>query len=329
MEVSKEGALHFFSFSGGVLCDPELFDHSFEFEGHVFSFLAPIRLGDGAWRPIPTFTKSRFVEIYPTADKVHDLFRLSANPLITDEGKPAILLNTGGEYAPTLPRDTFPVMIAGSNWSAYSPHAEACISLALEWVRTTTKQWWAGRSSESLTGNLHVLFELQNGSLYASPIPTCRQTSPFSGTQRLSALQWQEIIGFVHKGERPSPRHSFLADAVYFYLLKDFRVSLITLATAFESARDILSDKRNLRFNGSDLIRHVSREMDRQTGRSLERDDGDAFEFLKRVWIARGHLAHGKAMKWDADEQFGDAIAEHFFATANRVLAWFDDVANG
>lgn len=326
--MTSSGGLAYFSYSGGAVCTPELLGvQALERDGARLEFLSPIRIGDPAWRAVPRFTVDRFKQEYPSADGVFDLFALAAHPAINDDGSPAIMLSN--EHAPlaSLPRDTFPVLITHDRWQNFLPLAENLLADLLGRIRLATGQWWVGRPSEHLTGNCHVTLNADDQRMSLIPSPRCRQTRPFEGTQRLSPSLWASIFSDLRNGGLVSTPRLLESDAVYFYAIREFRISLITLATAFESSRDILSDRVGKRFKGTDITKHLSTNLDAGLGRNLAREKPDLYEFLKRVWIARGNLAHGRPLVWGATgAQFGDQSAEHFFDPAKQLLNWLDTV---
>ena len=326
--MSTTGGLAYFSYSGGAVCTPELLGvQSLERDGARFEFLSPIRIGDPAWRSVPRFTASRFLQEYPGATGIIDIFALAAHPAINEDGIPGITLSN--EHAPldSLPRDTFPIVITHDNWRKFLPVAEGMLADLHGRIRLATGQWWVGRPSEHLTGNCHVTLDADANGVTLIPSPTCRQTRPFENTQRLSPTIWGSLFDDLAADRKVSTPHLLESDAVYFYAIKEFRISLITLATAFESARDLLSERLRISFKGTDILKHLSVNLESRAGRNLETENADLYEFLKRVWIARGNLAHGRNLLWgSAGVQFGDQPAEHFFQPAKRLLDWCDTV---
>jgi len=114
-------------------------------------------------------------------------------------------------------------------------------------------------------------------------------------------------------------------------------MSLINLAIAAEASlankvntsakqKGIASSrlKRVLRFDFLKQIHEGSREL---TGKSFKDEHPDEYGWIRTLWIAREHLAHGKDPRIEmADGKVRDVILEDIpnFIRAVHALVWWD-----
>lgn len=334
------GSIFIFGFSGFILLDRSkpFRIESLKRDGFTIEIEPPLRVAPPTWRPIPQLDDASLRRIIPNAPIGLPMLRVAVLPDIGSGGEAslkAIWSDEQAEYA-NLPADTIAVVVYGPDVSNGGDKvAEKVVAQIFEWLRSSTRQWWIGRPTEAITGNLHTVLPL-DGPRQCSGFPEgrARQTSPSEGALRVDASTWSSAIAKVRENKTPTSRQLLLADAVYYYFIRDYRATMIMLCGGYELARDDVLErnsvaKTRLKSSATDLIKHVSLDFGDIFSRSLKVEEPELFAFLKSLWIARGHLAHGKPMMWVEDGkqvEFSALAREHFVAKSERVFDWFDSI---
>lgn len=295
------------------------------------SFQPPTRLAPPTWRPIPQLNDDNVQRIVPGATS-GALLRMVALPTLDEEGHPTLLLITGDESPPAnLPADTISIFVAGEGHETEGAAVSGDkLEQLLVWLRVLSRQWWIGRPTEAVTGNLHLIVPIGVGGVPHLPYSTGKQTTPDVGTKFVSPEMWSEAIDYVEKGQEPPAADRILANSRYHYFSEDFELAIILVCTAFEGERDRILDKARLKKSelktaGADIVGQVSNGFSRVFGRSLLKEEPDNFAFLKTCWTARGSVAHGKPLVWIKNGEhhsFSEYPSTEFFDRAEAVIAW-------
>lgn len=331
-----EGTIYIESFSGFVLISEEAFKTvHLRRSNFDLTFYSPLRLANPTWRPIPQLTDENLQTVFPGAPK-QPVLRMAVLPTLGDDGLPALMPVWGEDGARTkLHADTFPIMVAGKGHSERGAHvAHNALRDTFVWLRILTKQWWIGRPTEAITGNLHFIVPMSTGGRVTDkPYPFGSQVSPNIGTQRVTFELWESVLKRVARAEKPKIADILLSDASYFYFAKEYLTALILACSMAEIERDRIVEtntlsKQDLRAAPTDLLKHLSSGLDGCIGRDLKREDPDSYEFLKACWIARGNVAHGKPLLWvlNGKKNNFDDLKGEFSTGLNKLLTWLRTV---
>jgi hypothetical protein len=127
--------------------------------------------------------------------------------------------------------------------------------------------------------------------------------------------------------KKPDPLEELMMDVDLFISMRLSAPALLQASSIIEIARDrklqSSGNKLNdLKTSNTDLIKHVSVGFDRVYGRSLERDDPALFEFLKGLYVVRGHIAHATPLDSPTIADRVKPILKTLPTNVRAVLAW-------
>jgi hypothetical protein len=177
----------------------------------------------------------------------------------------------------------------------------------LDLTRWWTRQWWIGRGRQHMEWDLRHGFDLDEQGQPVSGISTYSKAYGGFGIERyLDAEQFGSVCVALSKGTTIPLSWSSFLDAIYFHAIQDLRRSVLEAAIAcelmIEERPTIIADAHGLSkasfvkaFAGTDLLKKLDRGLEQTIGRSFAKEQPQAFSWVKALWIARGHVAHGKA----------------------------------
>ena len=335
------GGLYILSFSGFVIIDNNapLSSVVFKRNGLTFEFDPPRRLAPPTWRPIPQFNEQSFKQFFPNAPfESPPLMRMAVLPAIDENNKPALQSIWGDEPQKNLPADTYCMFIYGKKHSSLGIEiATEVLENTFQWLRTKTQQWWIGRPTEGITGNMHYYIPLaERRHSKEPPIIQAKNTSPILGTRKVDSVLWHQAVTDASHDKKPDADDVLFSDAMYYYFAGDHRISIIVLCSCFEICRDLILEvrgisKRRLPKSSTDLIAHVTGGFGDLFNRNLEKEDHEAYNFLKSVWIARGNVAHGKTIHWRENNKnipFSNVGQKTFVEGAHKIHSWLKSLKN-
>jgi hypothetical protein len=337
-EIISAGTLYINSFSGFMLTtDAPFIVHTISRSGFLLTFDSPKRAALPTWRPIPQLTNENLSKILPGAPP-QSVLRLAVLPSIAEDGSPMLQQVWGDDVtAADLHKDTFSILVHGNDdhGGRGQEIARAVLQSAFVWLRVLTKQWWLGRPSEAITGNLHFSVPvIQGGVVKDAPAAVGKKTTPSPGTLRVSPALWVDVLNKVAAGTEPDSIRVLAADASYYYFTEDYRTALLITCSIAEIERDRIIDvigakKKDMRVNDTDILAHVVSGFERAIGRNMKTEEPEAFWFLKACWIARGHMAHGKPLIWRYKDKVGDFSkyrASDFVERLELLVGWLKSV---
>ena len=326
------------SYSGFMLVAAEAFvPYAILFSNFELVFDAPKRIAPPTWRPIPQLTADNFQTVFPGAPK-QKLQRMAVLPTVAEDGSPTLVQIWGDDNIAKARChvDTYPIYVSGKGHDEKGGKAahDALCAVFL-WLRVLTKQWWIGRPTEAMTGNLHYVVPLAPGRhVEDSPIVTGQGTAPSTGTVRVDRSLWEAVLGKVSRGDAPDPIAVIFADVNYYLFIKEYRTVLLLTCSIAELERDRIIEslhltKNDLRSGSTDILKHLSTGLGRTIDRNLAQESPIAFEFLKSCWIARGDVAHGRELQWiegDERKRFEDVPTKEFVMKLEQLIEWLRSV---
>jgi hypothetical protein len=264
------------------------------------------------------------------------VLRIACFPSVDEEGRPAIESHWADTEDVNLPKDTFVILVAGKNHEEKGGEvSEAALNEVFSWLRITSKQWWIGRPTEAISGNLHFVIPLKKGGhAKDQPWATGRQVAPNEGTVRVSCDIWSDALDKVSNGVAPNHIDTILSDAIYYYFTRDFRTAILLSCSIAELERDrIIADKKlsknDLKAADTDVLKQLSLGFGGALGRNMAVEAPMAFSFLRACWAARGLVAHGKPLVWNIDGKilpFTDYPADEFLSNLDAVKVWLNSI---
>ena len=181
---------------------------------------------------------------------------------------------------------------------------EVLLEPFLLWVRTTTGQWWAGRSYEAISGALQMVLPVKEDSVLGAPIPIVRtKNMPFDVSAITDSI-WKDLWEKTVRGSRPRISDVLLSDCAYQAYCEEWRTAIILANCAIESARDEMLcshslSMKNFSKNRTDLLKHLGKDLKSLFGISFaEVSSEESREFIKSLWITRGEASHGRELRW-------------------------------
>lgn len=337
---SREGVartLYFYSFSGAILIDGLLPTLEGQIDGMTFEILSPTRIGKASLKPTPQFDPETFQQFFTSDGELDFPLQLAAFPSPGSQEGASISYWNGPNNAigdvPELPRDTIVGVLHGPDSGNHGDALERYfLRPFLEWIRTLTDQWWAGRSFEGICGSLHFISPLNdNGRSVGKPTAAVRVSTAGTRFKSVDANVWKRAAENVIGGITPGT-WGLATDAKFMFASNEFRSGVILACCAFEAARDSLLDHSGLRLaalGSYDLRKHLSGGFDKVFGRSLDRDNPDLAKRLGAYWIARHHAAHGRPIQWRLN---GNVIPienvsnTDFSQGIDEILTWIESV---
>lgn len=332
-EEEMKGTAYILSYSGFLTVEEDkIFERlSGMFDGFEVVLESPLRISKPTWRPIPQFDDESLRAIIPATPPGVSALRISAHPMFRsgDIGFNMYWGDDKSHYA-SLPKDTFVVHVYGKDHDRLgSIIAQELVSRVLKWLSILSQQWWIGRSSEALTGNLHLALPMIDyGHIQGAPVPHVKQTTASRRTCVISPEMWAEAFEKSIKRIEPDIGDVLLVDAQYSFFSGNILLLFISVCSSFELMRDdVLSRRRTVdsSFKSSDLLVHMSKGFEKLIGRNLEKEQPEKFAFVKACWVARGHVAHGKNLYWNYNGKstnFSQVDVGWFFEEVRAVQAW-------
>lgn len=178
------------------------------------------------------------------------------------------------------------------------------------WMRAKSGQWWIGHSHRSAEGLIRAQYDIDSkGRLSNRDCVSAPRIEPHAGCERcLTHADFQATCAAVQAGREPAPHHELILDALYFSIHEeDQRRALLDaciacdLAILHESIRAAREQKRAEEFvrhslSDRDLLSNVREHVPQLFGQhaNLSIHQPDDFELIRRLWAARGAIAHGQ-----------------------------------
>jgi hypothetical protein len=171
-------------------------------------------------------------------------------------------------------------------------------------IRWWTSQWWIKRDrryDETALRNWYPINELGERT---GGVHSFLSSAGFIGIERpLDADMWPSIRSQLLRGRTIPLSRDLLFDGIYFNAVGDLRRAVLETAIGCEIALDETLNEMVQQgmeagvasriLGGNDFLKHLRRTGDVR-GRSFENEHKVAYEAIRVMWIARGHVAHGE-----------------------------------
>ena len=318
-----------------VRSDEDIPTYVVGFEGNNFVISKPLRLGSKTWRSIPLLTSKSAKFFFGDLLDGVPLQVAAYQQLEADTPTLLPVAGRGDDYDPSDPPDSVIITAQQSDqkfsidrfllyfWSAF-----------LASLRVRTGQWWIGRTSEGMTGNLHFCFqsgpEKGEGRILA---PICRQVAADRSIQPIDAGTWKDSLQDALNGRTLNWIHVIRIDIEYYFNIGEHLTSILLFCGWVENLRDstlFYYGKRisDLNTSPTDLLKHITLELDRIAGRNAQREIPEAFDFIRASWISRGNFSHGKTLKWKFSEfsNMAEFPSNRFYEILRAIENWFNDL---
>lgn len=210
-----------------------------------------------------------------------------------------------GENAPrTFPMDSLriDVLTTGKRGTV----AEELATDLLSHLRWRSRQWWIGRSMDSLAGYLRQIALIRDdGTFISSPVPHAQFRTAGVHEIPITDSVWQVVAEGLNQSLEVPIHELLLNDGQFFAATNDVRRSILDSATACEYVKDMTAERlwrvanpgqryrRNKVLQGHELPQHIAR-LERLSGRSLEGEFPGSIAGIVRLWVARNNVAHGQ-----------------------------------
>jgi hypothetical protein len=183
------------------------------------------------------------------------------------------------------------------------------VSLFLRWMRRLTKQSWITSFESQTDSALKYSYSVDElGRAIDVPYACIAIMTPALYMHPLDNHTWKLAFqNALNKLEPPTYWEVFL-DAHDEHSRRRFSKVILNLSLSLEIARDNIHAKYcqlpesafyhrilKKRFSGTDLLQHLSCQLERIVDRNAEKELPTAFMSIKELYIARHHVAHGKA----------------------------------
>jgi hypothetical protein len=161
----------------------------------------------------------------------------------------------------------------------------------LLWLRHCSRQSWI-TDIELIADISHTFhFEIDStGRALKSPITTGRIQMPAS--RPIDSDLWSSSIHRVIQEETPPLYWQIFLDAVQFRCKSRIREAVLFLSSSLEMCRDSMFPEVD--FESNDLSKHLNLTLRAVTGTGISDYSPDLYSRIKELYIARGHVAHGK-----------------------------------
>jgi hypothetical protein len=234
--------------------------------------------------------------------------------------------------------DSLRIDVLGRGGKSPFINLERILRRLLERLRVATRQWWILRSSDALLRYDRSGFDIDwNGApIGSNPQGITHARIPFGFESGINNEIWMACIEAAVRGVETPMYEMSLLDAFYFVAASDLRSAVMQASSALEQAIEsccsLIWERNNLGkfrrgcLTGRNVTVHLSRDLDRYLGRSFEHEFPHSFVLLRRLWRARGDVAHGRPLQSSAASHSPDLIedleCEQMVRAVRTALKW-------
>jgi hypothetical protein len=301
---------------------------------YSFRLYPPFRSGPANFTTMPEVAPLNIPFVSGQRPDIGPDLKIPSQVLIPDlvrreGGRRAAMLVTGSEWnklTETPPADSLRVDV----WRAPNTQqiADRLVQRLISLLRWRSRQWWVGRSIDAWLGYRRCTFPIsEDGSPLSGPEPHAQLNVIGSniltviGDERpVDRAIWESVSNDL-ASSNDSPSHIiYLLDARYFTFRGDLRRGILDMVVACEQARDLAFERLRRKVRGTDLLSHITDELKRVGGRSYEEEHPSDYQWVRKLWITRGNIAHGRPTALD------DLTAFQFLRAAEQCVQWLDGV---
>jgi len=276
--------------------------------GALIRIYPPFRSALANFMPMPKI-KPEEIPCLPDARPKNplSLIQLVTLPTFQPDGGPGTITlwsDQWGEKLNIFPMDSMRIDLISSPQSDFT--LQSILHKLLERLRVRSAQWWILRSVDAFLGYKRSSFSIKrNGTPIDIGHGTVNARIPFGFEKPIDKNIWMASIHDIGKEMETPPYEMLFFDAYYYLARSDLRSMVISAATASEQATETTFARlwetlnNGQKFNRGrvmtsyDLPMHLSRDLKRFTGRSFEQEFPTEFAEIRKLWDARGRVAHG------------------------------------
>jgi hypothetical protein len=320
--------------SGMMVSDESFKTIEVIYSGTKLHILPPVRIMPYNWRAVPQISDRNIHKLIPGLEWSN--FPVSGLLVeLNSEGKVQLSTDHGAE----IPSDNrFPDIFRLTVFSAENRlNAGNIVSAFLDnlyaWLRVETRQYWIGRSIES-SYSVVSAFPIKSDGIIGHDASAY---GPSFYVSRLDILPvtFNILLNCARRvmlGSLPTISDRAKTDFDFYMSAGLFDSAIILATSLIEIERDLLLERvgkkiKSMGTSSTDLLKHLSIGMNAITGRDLQREEPELFSFLSKIWIARGHLAHGKPSLKIQDSGDERRLIEKDLAIKTReILTWIASI---
>lgn len=249
--------------------------------------------------------------------------RFSWNPGIDSEDRVPPPRGASAKPASEMFYDALRVDVRGPESDSVQ---NAYIRDLLGWLRELTLQPWIGEYEPHTDTILKYGFRCDSdGRAIDAPWAHMKATTMSPWMTLLDDDSWREAVEQAAGPENPMPYWALFLDAQLQRAVNDVSQALLLMALALEVARDThfprfsptttkpgVGEVLEEPFGDTNLLSHLSSDLEEvhQDGRNLQRERPDEWQAVRKVYVARHHIAHGGPAVILEDEGDGVRPAE-------------------
>jgi hypothetical protein len=200
------------------------------------------------------------------------------------------------------------------------------------------------RSIDPLVGWQRNCFEADLfGTPTERPAGTVNSRTPFGHELPVSDLIWQSALQATAHGLKPNLHEVLIQDAHYHAATGEYRRLVLDAANACENLKERVFEtlwvntnqgayRRGKVLSGYDLPKHLDMDIKQLCGRSFKQEVPTAYVEVKRLWDARGNVAHGEDAFYREDNRRIDVSeqnANDLVKGAAACLEWLAALIRG
>lgn len=331
---SSTGNLFFSTYSGAVVVDrnnPPSGWTKIVLPHYTALVAAPKRRRPVGWSPYRSVAIDDVVAFEPA---LKTFTNVPVTPWvqlgISSSGKQMLYLDTSEHYEEfgQHSADTLALSVDGvtSEDQRYEL-ATHLISQVWRHVRGVTNQWWAGRLGPIAEPVLKLQYTKVAENAFNGEAGAVSNGFLVHGDiQPLSEELWLHVLRQLAAQKQPKRTIEVVLDLLYYRSLNEIPTCLLLASSAIETMRDDVFEAAGRAVSGTDLLRHLSHDLERAVSRNLREERADLYEFLRNLWAARGAVVHGGKFIWLADRSRTTPPGD-FPTNVGLVLDWLSAIA--
>ena len=207
-------------------------------------------------------------------------------------------------------------------------------------IRWHTKQWWILRGREHSRTHVRQWFQANELGERLSGIGLFAFFYGKMGFERpLRQEDWPSIIASLAAGNCIPLSWDIFFDAIYFHSNDDLRRCVLELAISNEAllAETLVTWVEQGRIEkseidrvlaGNDFLDHLARAEELVESRFRDEQPVE-FEWIKAIWIARGHVAHGKTPLAQGGRELTLKDMPNVFGSVVCLRQWLENILSG
>lgn len=319
------------------------------FEGVQIRLYPPFKTSAANWIPMPKIDKEKIPFLRNRRPKeISNHFSISIAPMPLLDGPGADKMGVvvaleeewpSGKKPVNFPMDALRIdIISKEDREDFGEIAERFVKLLMAQLRVISKQWWIFRSIDSLLGWTRLYVDVDKfGTPTDVPIGTIKIRTPNGSERAISISIWNLAVERVEKNIQPPLYEVLMMDAEFHLATYEIRQFILSASTACEQFKEIVIEsiwikenpgkkyRRGKVLNSYDICRHIDVDLKNICDKSFKVEDEESFSYIKKLWDARGNVAHGEMPYFNSDGQrieVDEEIAKNMISAARKLVNW-------